>query len=267
MNHRAVERIRLTRTDPEAWLGVSAPQKKLLAVLAERGELTIEAAQTATGSALTTVIPKLEEAGLIERDVSVVDSAPGQQMVRFIRLTDAAAPDLGKAPQQEAVVDYLRWRARVAANDWDGFVSLKEVVNRTGATAAAISALKRKDLIEEEARAPARIPPAPEFRPVPSFRPSSRSRGARLNVRWRGPKAETIPPPRRHRQRKNRALSPCGRVGVAAGRGFDRAGARNRAGESGRAPVRSAVSGPDRGAAFRDDAERTLSIVAVGAIG
>jgi primosomal protein N' (replication factor Y) len=192
VNHRAVERIRLKKTDPEEWRGVSAPQKKLLAVLSERGELTIEAAQSATGSALTTVIPKLEEAGLIERDVSVVDSAPGRQTVRFIRLTSSEPQDLSKAPQQEALVDYLRWRARVATKDWDGFVSVKEVMNRTGATAAAISGLKRKGLIEEEARAPGRIPPAPEFRPVPELSPEQSSAWREIERSLNTPKPETI---------------------------------------------------------------------------
>ena len=169
VSHRAVERIRLSNADPESWGDVTVAQKKLLLLLAERGELTIEAAQAAAGSALTTVVPKLEAAGLIERDVSVVDSTPGQQTVRFVRLIATEAPDLRKAPQQEAVVAYLVWRARVAPEEWDGFVSLNEVLGRTGAGAGAIEALRRKGLIDEESRVPARLPPAPEYRPSPEL--------------------------------------------------------------------------------------------------
>src|SRR4051794_4353171 len=47
VSHRAVERYRLTEPDPARWSGVTPAQRRLLALLAERGELTVEAARAA----------------------------------------------------------------------------------------------------------------------------------------------------------------------------------------------------------------------------
>ena len=169
VNHRAVERLRLEEPDESRWGDVTTAQRKLLTLLADKGEMSVEAARQTLGSSLVTVIAKLESAGLIERAITVVDSPPGQSRSMFIRLVDPSLVDGGKAPKQAELLDYLQWRARVAPAGWDGFVSVGEVAARTGVTSGTMTAMARKGVIEELMRAPSRLPSAPEFRPTPEL--------------------------------------------------------------------------------------------------
>jgi primosomal protein N' (replication factor Y) len=169
VNHRAVERLRLVELDPDRWRDVSPAQRKLLDLLADNGEMTLESARKALGSSLVTVTARLVSAGLIERVITVVDSPPGRTRSKFVRLIDDALVNETKAPKQAELLEYLRWRRRVAPADWDGFVSIGEIAARTSVTAATITAMARKGVIEEQLRAPSRQSNAPEFRPTPEL--------------------------------------------------------------------------------------------------
>ena len=67
VSHRAIEHLRLAEGREPAELDVTPAQRRLLELLADRGEVSLEAARTALGRSLTTVVAKLEERGLIER--------------------------------------------------------------------------------------------------------------------------------------------------------------------------------------------------------
>ena len=85
VSHRAVEHLRLAAppSDPAA---VTPAQRRLLDLLGEKGELSVEAARAALGSSLTTVIARLEALGAIERVVRIADHTPHPRVQRFVRL-------------------------------------------------------------------------------------------------------------------------------------------------------------------------------------
>ncbi|MEA2529471.1 MAG: hypothetical protein QOG89_1115 [Thermomicrobiales bacterium] len=149
VSHRAVEYLRLI--DPEAPPpdDLTPAQARLVALIADRGEVTVESARTTLKTALTAVIPKLEARGLVERVVQVVDRAPSPRTERFVRLVVPALGDVARAPKQRAVVDYLVQRARLTPTGDAALVPLSDLLERTGTDHAIVGALARKGLVEE----------------------------------------------------------------------------------------------------------------------
>ena len=147
-SHRARPYLRLT--NPVFDLGDFTPtQARLLTLLADRGETSLEAARTALGTKLTSVVPALEEAGAIATVYRVSGRLPKPRRERWIRLRDDSAPDaLERAPVQEEIVYALRRRARFAAAGGDGFVPETDVLDQTGAHRASLTALARKGIVE-----------------------------------------------------------------------------------------------------------------------
>jgi primosomal protein N' (replication factor Y) len=151
-SHRARPYLRLT--DPVIDLSQFTPaQRRLLKLLAERGETSLEAARSALGSSLTSIVPALEEAGAIATVYHVSDHLPKPRKERWIRLVaDPDAAALSSAPAQEAIVTALRRRSRVAAGDADGFVPEADILGQTGSNRASLTALARKGIVEEVER-------------------------------------------------------------------------------------------------------------------
>jgi len=150
VSHRAVEYLRLI--DPEVPLppDLTSSQLRLLKLVADRGEITIENARTTLKTALTAVIPKLEARGLIERVVQVVDRTPSPRTQRYVRLLSPDFASVERAPKQRAVVDYLVQRARLASGSpATGLMPLNDLLERTGTDHATVGALARKGLVEE----------------------------------------------------------------------------------------------------------------------
>jgi primosomal protein N' (replication factor Y) len=172
VSHRAVEHLRLAEGVESATVQVTPAQRRLLDLLDERGELSLEAARAALGSSLTTVVAKLEERGLIERIARVAQHRPQGRDERFVRLRDRDNTGLSAAPRQRAVVDYLVQRARLAPVDGDGLVRLADVLARTGTDAAVVTALARKGVVDLVAlpRTRPSEPRAP--RPAPILTPA-----------------------------------------------------------------------------------------------
>ncbi|HEU0116201.1 MAG TPA: primosomal protein N', partial [Thermomicrobiales bacterium] len=139
----AVDRVALTPT-----------QRRLVDLLAARGDLDLEAARAALGSSLATVVPALERLGAIERTTRVATRLARASRQRFVRLAAESEP-LDHAPRQRAVIDYLAQRARRGPAGGDGLVSLADLRARTGADHAVVGALARKGLVEEIAAPPA----------------------------------------------------------------------------------------------------------------
>ena len=147
-SHRARPYLQLT--NPVFDLDDFTPaQGRLLTLLADRGETSLEAARTALGTTLTSVVPALEEAGAITTVYHVSGRLPEPRQERWIRLRDDSAPDtLKRAPLQEAIVLALRRRARFAAAGADGFVPETDVLDQAGASRSSLTALVRKGIIE-----------------------------------------------------------------------------------------------------------------------
>lgn len=149
VSHRAVEHLRLAPDIVSGDVDVTPAQRRLLALLEERGELSLDAARTALGSSLASVVPKLEQQGLIERVAQVTHRLPHPRLERFVRLVSADPQAVTNAPRQRAVLEFLVQRARLAPVDDDGLVRVTDVLERTGTDPGTLVALRRKGVVEE----------------------------------------------------------------------------------------------------------------------
>ena len=152
VTHRAQPYLRLAAppADPNAF---TPRQARVLTLLAERGETSLEAARKALGSSLATVVPALEEAGAIERTYRMAGRRPAPKQERWVRLAEGGDPTASRlGSQQRAVVTALTRRQRLAASETGGFVRSSEILAQSGAPRGALTALIRKGLVEEVER-------------------------------------------------------------------------------------------------------------------
>ena len=173
-SHRTRTFLHLTGKDM-AEEHVTPLQRRLLALLGERGETSLEAARAALGSSLASVVPALEAAGAIERVFRVSDRVPTRRMERWIRLqAETAAPPAKEGSPQASIVNTLRTRGRLARAEDDGFVLAAEILAQTGASRSTLTALIRKGVVEEVQR-PAgshRLPSEGRADSVPELTPA-----------------------------------------------------------------------------------------------
>jgi primosomal protein N' (replication factor Y) len=155
--HRALPYLKLSGIAADD--GALTPaQRRLVSLLGERGETSLAAAKAALGSSLTSVVPALEAAGIIERVYRVSDHTPRAKQERWVRLArDPAVGALANAPNQEAIVVALRRRGRFAVNG-DRFAPAADVLAQTGSSYAALNALIKKGIVEEVVRSGASTP-------------------------------------------------------------------------------------------------------------
>jgi primosomal protein N' (replication factor Y) len=151
-SHRARPYLQLTESVFD--LGQFTPtQQRLLTLLAERGETSLDAARSALGSSLTSIVPALERAGVVATIYRVSGRLPKPRKERWIRLLDEPdAAALNSAPAQAAIITALRRRTRLTAGDADGFVPEADILGQSGSNRASLTALIRKGILEEEER-------------------------------------------------------------------------------------------------------------------
>jgi primosomal protein N' (replication factor Y) len=156
-SHIARPYLRLTATEMDADQDRFTPvQKRLLALLKNRGETSLSAARSALKTSLDAVVPALAAHGAIERVYRLESRAPAVRQERWLRLLrEPTADDLKRAPHQQAIVLALQHRARLAADGHDGFFPASDVLAQSGANRASLSALVRKGCVAEIER-PAR---------------------------------------------------------------------------------------------------------------
>lgn len=155
VTHRAVEHLHLTVADDKLPGDLTPTQAKLIALLAERGDLPLETVRKELGRSLASVVAKLEERGLLSRVVQVTDRVPLKRHVRHIRLVRGSEDEEPRATRQRVVIDYLARRRRLAPGG-EAFVPLSDVLQATGTDHGVVAALARKGWIEEVERAPVR---------------------------------------------------------------------------------------------------------------
>ncbi|MCF3593984.1 MarR family transcriptional regulator [Rhodobacteraceae bacterium LMO-12] len=117
-------RAEFERRVGEAELGVTPSEARTLATVARFGPLRQHdlADQTGLGAmSVTTVLDRLETAGLIRRDCD-----PHDRRAKLVRVTDNAAPLLA---QLRGIGDEVRsiTRGTIATDDWDCFRNLLKV--------------------------------------------------------------------------------------------------------------------------------------------
>ncbi|HWK80320.1 MAG TPA: hypothetical protein VNP95_06115, partial [Thermomicrobiales bacterium] len=148
VSHRKTEVLLPTgRGEAELDTPLTAMQRKLLALVQARGEITVEAARRELNQALTAVIPKLADLGMIRVEIRVDQLQRTVRMLRFIRvLSDDLAPVRG-APRQQEVMEELAQLRRFRREGEDDLIPLAELRERIDLDNATIQALKRKGLI------------------------------------------------------------------------------------------------------------------------
>ena len=145
-------------------------QRRLLALVTERGEITVVAAREVLGQALTSVIPALEERGLIRSEIRVDQHRPGPRLRRYVRLLDDDPVAVGRSTKQAEVQAELVLLQRLRRVDDSDLVSLADLRERVDADSATIAALVKKGVIEE-VQLPASQAPTPRTGQVPSLTP------------------------------------------------------------------------------------------------
>ncbi len=123
----------------------SPAQQRLIDLLAQQGEMSVEAARQALGRGLTTVIPRLDEAGIIQRTARVRVRSSSAGTTRFVRLLPNGDVDLHRAPSQRRALEVVRRRAAVTRGSdlpWD------DLVRRSGVTPGALRALADRHVLE-----------------------------------------------------------------------------------------------------------------------
>ena len=125
-------------------------QRRLLDLLATRGETSLEAARAALRTRLTSVVPALEQAGAIETVYRVSGRSPAPRRERWLRLIAAPEPAaLARSPAQAAIVEALQRRSRTTRAGDDPFVLTSKILNQTGATRTSLQALIDKGIVAE----------------------------------------------------------------------------------------------------------------------
>ena len=151
-SHRARPYLQLTESAFDLSQFTPA-QRRLLTLLAERGETSLEAARSALGSSLTSIVPALEQAGAVTTSYRFSGRLPKPRKERWIRLLEAPdAVELRSAPAQEAIVAALRRRTRLAAGEAGGFVPEADILGQSGSNRGSLTALIRKGIVEEVER-------------------------------------------------------------------------------------------------------------------
>lgn len=152
ITHQARPYLRLADPLPDA-VSFTPAQRRLIDLLEERGETSLDAARTALGTRLTSVVPALEMAGAIETVYRVSGRSPAPRQERWLRLI--AEPDpvsLARSPAQAEIVEVLRRRARTARAGEDPVVRTNKVLKQTGASRSSLQALIAKGVVAEVER-------------------------------------------------------------------------------------------------------------------
>ncbi|HEU4793776.1 MAG TPA: primosomal protein N' [Nitrolancea sp.] len=145
VNQRSVEHLRLhAGTDPQT-LDLPPAQRALVDLLAERGELSLDVARRSLDRTLTTVVDRLERAGIIERVARVRIQPVATATARYLRITGADEPNLDRAPAQKRAWETVKRRLRLSGGEP---VAWKQLVRYPGVTPTALMALRDRGAIE-----------------------------------------------------------------------------------------------------------------------
>lgn len=146
--HRSVEVLSL---HPDADLGaheLTTAQERLVDLLLEREEMTLDEARSATGQPLTTVVPDLEAVGILRRELRPDDRTPGKRHERFVRVVDLDAELSPRASRQIAARDALRQVTRLRRDGDGDLIALAELRRQVDVDAPTLEALAAKGMIE-----------------------------------------------------------------------------------------------------------------------
>jgi primosomal protein N' (replication factor Y) (superfamily II helicase) len=144
---RAVEHLSVRDPLPTSIDNLTAAQRELVLLLQRRGEISLDVARRAMGRRLTTIVPALEQQGVINRLVRVRAGTPKTRKARLVTRTEEPAPDLKRSPAQRRALEVVERRLRISRGHpvaWD------DLTRHVGVNSRALNELKRRELIEIE---------------------------------------------------------------------------------------------------------------------
>jgi len=143
---RAVEHLALRRIpNDEQRAALTPAQRRLVDFLAAEGEVALERAQRAQKSSLVTIIPALEERGLLQKVVRVKHWPERDEPASYrVRLVIGAEPPPDRAPRQLEAWRWLSPRLRARP---DGILPLQNVLDASGIDRATLRALEDRGCI------------------------------------------------------------------------------------------------------------------------
>ena len=143
---RAVEYLSLKRQPLTDEIDTLTPsQKRLVAFLSAEGETTLERAQRAQQSSLRTIVPALEERGIVQR-IARVRNRPEPRMTRAeqVRLVPDSMPPPERAHRQVEALAWLTPRLRTRP---DLAMPIESIVASSDITRATLRALAARGCI------------------------------------------------------------------------------------------------------------------------
>jgi primosomal protein N' (replication factor Y) (superfamily II helicase) len=144
---RGVEHLALKDPLPIDIENLTTAQRELVLLLERRGEISLDVARRALGRRLTSIVPSLEQQGVISRLVRVRAGAPKTRKSRMVTRTAEPAPELKNSPAQRRALEVVERRLRVSRGQpvaWD------DLTRHVGVNDRALNELKRKELIQVE---------------------------------------------------------------------------------------------------------------------
>jgi primosomal protein N' (replication factor Y) len=144
---------------------LTAIQSKVVDLLAERGEVNLDTLRAETGQALTTVVPRLEELGIIRREIHVDQRIPGPRTERFVRLLSDDPVLTVRSPKQSAIREELARLVRYRRDGGSDLVPIAALRHQVEVDAGSLSAMADKGVIEVRDLSRSDIPNA---RPAPA---------------------------------------------------------------------------------------------------
>ena len=145
---RTIETFTLAVPDSEIPPDLTPVQRRLVNLLRDRGELTLEAARTATGQSLTSVIQRLEELGVIRREIRVDQRVPAPPTEHLVRLRNPDRTLVSQAPKQAAILDELVRRERYRREGESDLVPIPELRTQVDVDAARLATMQDKGIVE-----------------------------------------------------------------------------------------------------------------------
>ena len=146
--HAAIEVLSIADDVDVSTLDLTSLQERLVDLLLEEGDVTIDRARLVTDQPLTAIVPDLIEKGVIRRELRPDDRTPGRRIAKFLRILDLDVPVAARATRQVALLEHLREVVRWRRGEEEALVPLVDLRKQVDADAGTLDALVTKGAIE-----------------------------------------------------------------------------------------------------------------------